>query len=92
MVQTMYTVNPLALVFILLSPLCVNTRMDHLNFGYSMKNVPLPNEKEYKIELLNSIHSLDSRMRWRALHFLNLNITPTGKETFGLKTSNTPLS
>ena len=55
-----------------------------------MKNIPLPSEKNFKIELLNSIHSLDSRMRWRAFHYLNPQAPKNGKETYGLNTSNTP--
>ena len=90
MAQTMHTVNHLALVFLLLSPLRVICRMDHLNFGYSMKNVTIPHENEYKTELLNSIHSLDTRMKWKAFHFLNPQLPKSSKETFGLKTSNSP--
>ena len=90
MAQTMYTLKPLALVFLLSSPLRVSAKMDHLNFGYSMKNVPLPSEKEFKIEFLNSIHTLDTRMKWRAFHFLNPQQIKTSKETFGLKTSKSP--
>ena len=55
-----------------------------------MKNVPLPCEKEYKIELLNSIHNFDTRMRWRAFHFLNPNSEKTRKETYNLNTTNPP--
>ena len=90
MSQTMLTLKPLALVILLWSPLCVSTSMDHHNFGYSMKNVPLPSEKEYKLELLNSIHSFDNRMKWRAHHFLNPNVAKSTKETYGLNTSNSP--
>ena len=64
--------------------------MDHHDFGYSMKNVPLPSEKEYKLELLNSIHSFDNRMKWRAHHFLNPTVAKSTKETYGLNTSNSP--
>ena len=90
MAQTMPTLKPLALVFLLLSPLCVNISMDHHDFGYSMKNVPIPTEEEFKLELLNSIHTFDSRMKWRAFHFLNPQLTKTDKETFGLNTSTPP--
>ena len=64
--------------------------MDHHNFGYSMKNVPIPSEEEFKLEFLNSIHSFDSRMRWRAHFFLNPHLSGNSKETFGLKTSKIP--
>ena len=55
-----------------------------------MKNIPIPSEKDFKIEFLNSIHSLDNRMRWRALHYLNPQTVKNTKETYGLNTSSTP--
>ena len=86
----MYTRNLKALVFILLSSLSVACRMDRQNFNYSMKCVPIPSEEEYKLELLDSIHKLDTRMRWRAFHFLNPSQTKNSKETFGFNTSTAP--
>ena len=80
----------LALVFYLLSPLSAVVRMDHHNFNYSMKCVPIPCEKEYKLQFLDSIHKLDTRMRWRAFHFLNPNSAKPRKETFGLNTTEAP--
>jgi hypothetical protein len=91
MAQNMNTLNPMALVFILCSSLCVTTIMDHHNFSYSMKNVPIPSEKQFKIEFLNSIHNLDRRMKWRAFHYLNPQLNNNNKkETFGLNTSLPP--
>ena len=77
-------------VFILSSSLCAISRMDHHSFDYSMKCVPIPSEEEYKLQLLDSIHKLDTRMRWRALHFLNPNPTTNSKETYGFNTSTAP--
>ena len=90
MAQTMFILKPLALVLLLSSSLCVSIRMDHHSFEYSMKNVPIPSEEEYKLELLNSIHTFDTRMRWRAFHFLNPNLSKSSKKTFGLNTSKVP--
>ena len=90
MAHTMLTFKHMALVFALLSSLSVIYRMDHHSFGYSMKCVPIPSEEEYKLEFLNSIHKLDNRMRWRALHFLNPNQTKNNKETFGFNTTEAP--
>ena len=56
MAQTMFIPQFLALVTLLLSSLSVVTSMDHHNFGYSMKCVPIPSEQEYQLELLESIH------------------------------------
>ena len=86
----MYTYNPLALVFALLSSVCVISRMDHQHFDYSMKCVPIPSEQEYKLEFLYSIHKLDNRMRWRALHFLNPNLNKANKETYGFNSTAAP--
>ena len=88
----MHFMKPFALVFVLLSSLCVIIRMDHHNFGYSMKNIPIPSEQEFKLELLNSIHTFDTRMRWRAHFFLNPNPNKSRQEKFGLNTSNPPPS
>ena len=90
MAQTMNTFNLLALVSLLLSSLCVTTRMDPYRFDYSMKNVPIPSEKEFKLEFLHSVHTFSTRMQWRAFHFLNPNQTKNRKETFGLNTSKAP--
>ena len=64
--------------------------MDRHNFNYSMKCVPIPSELEYQLSFLDSIHKLDRRMRWRAFHFLNPNVTSNIKETFGFNTSKAP--
>ena len=90
MAHPMHTLTTLALVLPLLSSLSVTTSMDRQNYGYSMKNIPIPSEKDFKIEFLNSIHSLDRRMRWRASFYLNPQAVKNSKETYGLNTSSTP--
>ena len=86
----MNTFKLMALVFILLSSLCVTDRMDQHRFDYSMKNVPIPSEEEYKIEFLHCIHTFSTRMQWRAFHFLNPQLVKNSKETFGLNTTRAP--
>ena len=54
-----------------------------------MKCVPIPCEEEYKLQFLDSIHKLDTRMRWRALHFLNP-MNKQSKETYNFNTTNAP--
>ena len=39
---------------------------------------------------MNSIHNFSKRLKWRAFFFLNPDITPNSKETFGLNTSLAP--
>ena len=61
--------------------------MEQVNFNYSLKNIPIPSNKDYLLELINSVGIFVSNLRWRSFFFLN----PTElneKETFGLKTSN----
>ena len=44
--------------------------MEKVNFGYSLKNIPTPDEKSYKLQLVEKIEDLIKKMRWRALFFL----------------------
>ena len=64
--------------------------MDLQNYNYSMKNVPIPTDEQYQLELLHSIHSVSSRCQWRAAHYLDPNLSRNNKETYGLKTSKAP--
>ena len=45
--------------------------MDPINFNYSLKNIPISNNKVYTKCLLSKIESVIVRMRWRALFFDN---------------------
>ena len=90
MALAIYSRYPMALVFTLLSSLCVVSSMDHHNFNYSMKCVPIPSEEEYKLQFLHSIHKLDKNMRWRAFHFLNPDAKKNSKETYGLNSTSAP--
>ena len=42
--------------------------MEKFNFGYSVKNIPIPSEREYKIQLTEKIEAVIKRMRWKAIH------------------------
>ena len=44
--------------------------MERFNINYSKKNIPIPTEKEYKIQLIAQVESFTKRMRWKALEFL----------------------
>ena len=48
------------------------------------KNIPIPTEKEYKIQLIAKVASFTKRMRWKALEFLG-KLGASEKETFGFK-------
>ena len=66
-----------------------------MNFGYSVKNIPTPSQRTYKLQLIESIEALIKRMRWKAI-FYNPNDPPDTNEegeapqTFGLKTNRCP--
>ena len=47
--------------------------MEKLNFGYSLKNIPTPDEKSYKLRLLEKIEIFIKKMRWIAIFFINNN-------------------
>ena len=63
--------------------------MEQVKFEYSLKNIAIPTQKEYLIELINSVNIFLNSLKWRSFFFLN----PTNKkqkETFGFKTTNSP--
>ena len=61
--------------------------MDQINFNYSMKDISIPSKQEFQLEFINSVREFIFRMRWRAAHFLNPEMTSNDKETFGFKSS-----
>ena len=52
-----------------------------------MKNISIPSKQEFQLEFINSVREFIFRMRWRAAHFLNPEMTSNDKETFGFKSS-----
>ena len=69
--------------------------MEKLNFGYSLKDIPTPDEKSYKLRLLEKINKFIKQMRWSAIFFVNNNKKATldYKEgfTYGLKSGKSPM-
>ena len=57
---------------------------DKFNFDYSMKNISLPSQKEYLMQLICSVETFVRNIRWRAHFFLNPDERPK-KEKFGFK-------
>ncbi|MEL7309459.1 MAG: hypothetical protein AAGK05_17460, partial [Pseudomonadota bacterium] len=56
-----------------------------------MKNIPLPSEDQYKMELMNKIEIFVKRMRWRAFYFDNESDPDERiQDTYGLKSANCP--
>ena len=65
--------------------------MERFNISYSKKNIPIPTEKECKIQLIAKVVSFTKRMRQKALKFLG-KLGSKEKETFSLKSDKSPLS
>ena len=68
--------------------------MEKLNFGYPLKNIPIPDEKSCKLRLSEKIEISIQKMRWRASFFINNNkkATEDYKQGFsyGLKSGRSP--
>ena len=43
--------------------------MEPIDFGYSMKNIPIASKQRYKLKLTEKVESVLKRMRWKALFF-----------------------
>ena len=54
--------------------------MDKVTFGYSTKNIPIPSEKEFVIELIKSVEKFVKNLNWRAFHYLNPSQTESKKK------------
>ena len=62
----------------------VNCVTSHVNLGYSMKNIFIPQRKEHFLQLIHSTRVLTHNLRWRAEFALRKPKT-VKKETFGFK-------
>ena len=58
--------------------------MEKIEFGYSMKNIGLPSQKEYLTQLTLSCEKFVRNLRWRANFFLNPSTKPE-KETYDFR-------
>ena len=70
------------------------TNMDHrfesVNLGYSTKNIPIPNKKEYLKCLISKAEKFMRNIRWRTFFFLNPDISTEDKETYGFTSTKCP--
>ena len=68
MAHTNHILNKTALVSLLMLLLLLSTvsamNMDQVRFNYSTKNIPIPSDKEYILELIRSVEIFDSNIRW----------------------------
>ena len=63
--------------------------MEKFNMNYSDKNIPIPTEQNYKIQLISKTEKFIKRIRWKALQFL-VKLESTDKLTYGFKTRYCP--
>ena len=67
--------------------------IENKNFGYSLKNMPIPTKSNYLKCLTEKIKNFVKRLGCKAYHFRNSNLQPVNESTnghFGLKTLITP--
>ena len=58
--------------------------LEEVNFGYSTKNISLPSQKEYILQLIHSVETFVRNLRWRAYFLLHPQERPQ-KEKYGFK-------
>ena len=63
--------------------------MEKVNFGYSLKNIPTPNERTYKLQLIEKVELSIKKFRWKVIFFINNSRETTescaGDSVYGLK-------
>ena len=62
------------------------SNMERFDINYSKKKIPLPSEKQYKLQLISKVKSVVKRMRRKSMHFLG-KLDQNGTETYGFKTN-----
>ena len=60
--------------------------MERINLGYSLKNIPVPDQKTYLKMLISSQEQALHRMQRSALHYLYPKTQKSSKQTFGFPT------
>jgi len=65
--------------------------MERKEFGYSLKNIPLPSKQSYIKSMIGKMQSFIKRMRWRALFFDNPSETENvTNRNYGFRSEKTP--
>ena len=60
--------------------------MEQVNFGTSLKNIPIPSKQDYLFELIHSVGVFVANLRWRVFFFLNP-VESSKTEKYGLKST-----
>ena len=53
--------------------------MEIKNFGYSLKNIPIPTKSSYLKCLTDKTENLIRRLRWKAYHFCKSSSQPVSE-------------
>ena len=69
--------------------------MKKVNFGYSINNIPIPDEKSYQLQLIQKVEDFIKKIRWKSILFMkdeNQTQPKTHKTgfTFGLSGTKCP--
>ena len=64
--------------------------MEQRTFNYSLKNIPIPHDKQYKKNLLEKSEEVIKRMRWKAVFLDKEETESRTKEHYGFKSRNCP--
>ena len=64
--------------------------MECVKFDYSLKNIPIPSEKEYMMKLIEMTEHFIKSLRWRAYYYLHPEAKGNTKDTYGFKSLKSP--
>ena len=65
-------------------------KMEPINLGYSLKNIPVANYRTYMKVLIEKVESFIKRIRWKLLFHDKPELAGKGKITYGFKSPNNP--
>ena len=66
-------------------------KMEKVNLGYSLKNIPIPSDQSYLKNMIKKLESFINRLRWKAFFFMNKNQEEESENNFsnyGFKSEN----
>lgn len=64
--------------------------LQQVNFNYSLKNIPIPNNDTYMKCMVDKVDNFIKRLRWKAFFFEHPESTNTDKNNFNFKSEKTP--
>ena len=64
--------------------------MEKFSLGYSIKNIPIPSQKSYLLQLMEKTEMVIKIIRWKAIQFSNNEDNDSKTEWYGLKSLSSP--